>query len=174
MLNDQLSVASYLSSSNTLRLAPTLDKFVSRVIHIQFYLKDFSLKSCIPMKLHNLCCLSIGQYVWCCGTAWYWLLIHMIIHKSCTSFVDTESGELEVLRPSSPFLLRDFMLMGVKDPLGHRVWASTQIFVPWSKQMRVLDKKSSLLVTVSHRSSPTSHLVMGLSLHLLSPSCNKR
>jgi hypothetical protein len=43
--------------------------------------------------------------------------------------------------PSSPFLLRDFMLMGTKGPLGHRVCASTQTFVPWSEQMRVLDKK---------------------------------
>src|SRR4249920_3734454 len=58
---------------------------------------DFLLKSCIPVKLHRWCCLSIGQCVRCCGTAWYWSLIHMIIHKPYTPFVDTESGGADAL-----------------------------------------------------------------------------
>ena len=57
----------------------------------------FLLENCILVKLHGLCCLPIGQCVRCCGTAWYWSLIHMIIHKPCTPFVDTESGGAEVL-----------------------------------------------------------------------------
>ena len=58
---------------------------------------NFSLKICILVKLHRLCCLSIGQCVRCCGTAWHWSLIHMIIHTSCTSFVDTESERADTL-----------------------------------------------------------------------------
>jgi hypothetical protein len=58
---------------------------------------DVPLKSYIPVKLHSLCCLSIGQCARCCGTAWYWSLIHMIIHKRYTSFVDTESEGADVL-----------------------------------------------------------------------------
>ena len=49
-------------------------------------------KKCISVKLHGLCCLPIGQCVRCSGTAWYWSLIHMVIHIPCTSFVDRESG----------------------------------------------------------------------------------
>ena len=64
----------------------------------------FLLENCILVKLHGLCCLPIGQCVRCCGTAWYWSLIHMIIHNPCTPFVDTESGGAEVLPHCRLFL----------------------------------------------------------------------
>ena len=61
------------------------------------FLSGFLLTRCILVKLHSLCCVSIGQCVRSCGTAWYWSLIHMIVHKAYTSFVDTESGDPDVM-----------------------------------------------------------------------------
>lgn len=57
---------------------------------------DFREKKYIFAKLHGLCCLLIRQRVRSCGTAWYWLFIHMVIHKPCTTLVDTnrEGGDV--------------------------------------------------------------------------------
>lgn len=65
---------------------------------------EFLPKNGTSMKLHGLYCLPIVQCVRCCGTAWHWSLIHMVIHTPCTPFVDTEREGANVLPLCRPLL----------------------------------------------------------------------